>query len=149
MRSATLTSRGRWRSGLLAAAALLGLVGVAPGQPVAEEAAVLRTAKEVFRPDEPIYVFIANAPTNIGAWLTVATPGSALMKHGDRIYLQNVAPAEHRDRWYTLPPQAEGDYELRLFLRNNLSLGATLPIRVATGAIDPRAGFVSAYAPSA
>jgi hypothetical protein len=146
MQSATLTSRRRRRFGVLLVAALLGLLEAGPAQPAAEEPPVLRTAKEVFRPDEPIYVFIDHAPTNNGAWLTVAAPGSPLMKHGDRIHLQKLAPADHRDRWYTLPPQAEGDYELRLFLRNNLSLGATLPIRVAAGASDPWAGFVSAYA---
>ena len=46
-----------------------------------------------------------------------------------------------------LPPQAAGDYELRLYMSNNLALGATLPVRVAAGApTDASAGFVTAYA---
>ena len=147
MPAAIVTQRGRLRQSAVLAASLFGLLAVMPCQLIAAESPALRTAKEVFRPDEPIYVFIDHPPTNNWAWLTVVPAGAPKAKHGDSIYLRNFAPADHRRRWYTLPPQAAGDYELRLYMSNNLALGATLPVRVAASApSDASAGFVTAYA---
>ena len=147
MPTAIVTTGRRLRHCAALAASLFGLLAVMPCQLIAGESPALRTAKEVFRPGEPIYVFIDHPPTNNWAWLTVVPAGAPKTKHGHSIYLRNVAPADHRRRWYTLPPQAAGDYELRLYMSNNLALGATLPVRVAAGApTDASAGFVTAYA---
>jgi hypothetical protein len=147
MQSGGGACRRRRRHSAVLAASLLGLLSVTPCQLVAAESPALRTAKEAFRPGEPIYVFIDHPPTNNWAWLTVVPAGAPRTKHGDSIYLRNFAPADHRRRWYTLPPQAAGDYELRLYMSNNLALGATLPVRVAADApSDASAGLVTAYA---
>jgi hypothetical protein len=123
---------------------LLGLAATVPSLPAAEEAPVLRTAQEVFRPGQPIDLFIENAPDNNGAWLTVVMSGAPDREVGVRVLLKDQAPPDRRDRWYRLPPHEEGDYELRLFPRWNFALGASLPIRVAASGKE---GLASLFTP--
>jgi hypothetical protein len=124
-------ARNRSSSGAALAIAILGLTMVIHCLHAAETPPVLRTAQEVFRPDEPIDVFIENAPDNNVAWMTVVKSGAGDREVGVRLLLKDQAPPGRRDRWYRLPPQEEGDYELRLFPRWNFVLGASLPVRVA------------------
>ena len=68
MPAAIVTQRGRLRQSAVLAASLFGLLAVMPCQLVAAESPALRTAKEVFRPGEPIYVFIPAKRSNMLAW---------------------------------------------------------------------------------
>ncbi len=107
----------------------------APAAAAAEDTPVLRLAQAAFRPGEPILVLVEHAPTNVWDRLVIAGPGTPNVTRGPTIYLKDQAPApERRDRWYALPPQPAGDYELRLYLRNGFALGAAVPLRVAAGA---------------
>ena len=56
----------RLRHGAVLAASLFGLLAVMPCQLTAGESPALRTAKELFRPGEPIYVFIDHPPPTTG-----------------------------------------------------------------------------------
>jgi hypothetical protein len=126
----------RRQAAALSAAFWFGSLGpVGSARLAAEDAPVMRVAQPAFRPDEPIFVFIEHAPTGMWDWLTVVPAGAQRMQRGDKIYLRFYAPsAERRARWYALPPQPAGEYELRLFRNNNYTLAATLPIRVAVSA---------------
>ena len=113
---------------------------IAQESSVAADAPRLRLLHDVVGPGETIYVAVENAP----AAKSGPMPAFTIVKNGAVphffLYLHIVAPVGEFDRWYSLPPQEEGQYELRL--NRAYEVIASVPFRVAGG---PRV-FKTAFA---